>query len=182
MRRRLCFSLLGLSVLGVLGSLAGCARSFVSFEQREAWRHEAEVTCLKSGTVKETSALVRISPIEGPGICGADFPLKVAALGESSALGFADDIRPPGSIPKVNAQPRWPVAQPSYPPTSMRPRPRLRTRRSPARRCLHRLILRRALRRLMAIRPTPRRRRTITCARRRNAALRPMARRANRCR
>ena len=119
MRRRLCFSLLGLSVLGVLGSLAGCARSFVSFEQREAWRHEAEVTCLKSGTVKETSALVRISPIEGPGICGADFPLKVAALGESSALGFADDIRPPGSIPKVNAQPRWPVAQPSYPPADV---------------------------------------------------------------
>ena len=38
-------------------------------------------------------------PISGPGICGAEFPLKVAALGEgSSSFGFADDdLRPPGN-------------------------------------------------------------------------------------
>ncbi len=98
----------------VLVALAGCGRSFFQFGEREAWRHEAEVQCLKSGSVKESSALVRISRIEGPGICGADFPLKVAALGESAALGFADDVRPPGAIPNGSpaAQPRWPVAQP----------------------------------------------------------------------
>jgi hypothetical protein len=102
----------------VLGSLAGCGRSFVSFEEREVWRHEAEVQCLKSGAVKESAGLVRISPIEGPGICGADFPLKVAALGEASPLAFADDVRPPGAIPKVtgSSQPRWPVSKPQ--PTS----------------------------------------------------------------
>ncbi len=71
-----------------LGALAGCGRSFLMFAEREAWRHEAEVECLKSGAVKEGPALVRVSPIEGPGICGADFPLKVAALGESSSPGF----------------------------------------------------------------------------------------------
>ncbi|MEA2953034.1 MAG: hypothetical protein QOJ96_2554, partial [Alphaproteobacteria bacterium] len=58
----------------VLVALAGCGRSFFQVREREAWRHEAEVQCLKSGSVKETSALVRINPIEGPGICGADFP------------------------------------------------------------------------------------------------------------
>jgi hypothetical protein len=97
----------------VLVALAGCGRSFFQVREREAWRHEAEVQCLKSGSVKETSALVRINPIEGPGICGADFPLKVAALGEGAALAFADDPRPPGAIPNSSVmQPRWPVAAP----------------------------------------------------------------------
>jgi hypothetical protein len=117
MRRGAWLSLIGLTMLG---SLAGCGRSFFSFEEREPWRHDAEVSCLKSGAVKETAAVVRISPIEGPGICGADFPLKVAALGESnSVMGFADDLRPPGAIPNVkSAQPRWPVSQPPAPASS----------------------------------------------------------------
>src|SRR5258706_6358795 len=120
MRRDLGFSLIGLAFLGVLGSLAGCGRSFLSFEEREAWRHEAEVQCLKSGAVKENAARVRISPIEGPGICGADFPLKVTALGDGPAMAFADEIRPPGSIPKAGAsQPRWPVSQPSPTPAQV---------------------------------------------------------------
>ena len=73
--------------------------------ERDAWRHEAEVACLKSGQVKESAALARIQPISGPGICGADFPLKVAAIGEGSAIGFADELRPPGGIPGVARQP-----------------------------------------------------------------------------
>ncbi len=97
----------------VLVSLAGCGRGFFQSAEREPWRAEAEVACLKSGTVKENADLVRISPISGPGICGAEFPLKVAALGESSAsFGFADDVRPPAGI--GGSQPRWPVSQPSY--------------------------------------------------------------------
>jgi hypothetical protein len=53
---------------------------------------------------------VRIEPISGPGVCGAEFPLKVAALGETSgAYGFADDsMRPPADI---RNQPRWPISQ-----------------------------------------------------------------------
>ena len=92
----------------VLVSLAGCGRGFFQSAEREPWRAEAEVACLKSGAVKESPELVRIDPISGPGACGAQFPLKVAALGEGSgSFGFADDLRPPGNI--GNSQPRWPV-------------------------------------------------------------------------
>jgi hypothetical protein len=82
----------------VLVSLAGCGRGFFSAE-REPWRAEAELACLKSGAVKESPELVRIDPISGPGACGAQFPLKVAALGEGGGTyGFADELRPPANI------------------------------------------------------------------------------------
>ncbi len=99
----------------VLVSLAGCGRGFFQSEEREPWRAEAEIACLKSGAVKETADLVRISPISGPGICGAEFPLKVAAFDEgSSSFGFADDdLRPPATI---GNQPRWPISQAPQPP------------------------------------------------------------------
>jgi hypothetical protein len=94
----------------VLVSLAGCGRGFFQAE-REPWRAEAEVACLKSGAVKEGPDLVRIDPISGPGMCGAEFPLKVAALGESSGtFGFADDLRPPANIGSTRSEPRWPIA------------------------------------------------------------------------
>src|SRR5258708_16004740 len=93
----------------VFVSLAGCGHGFFQAE-REPWRAEAEVACLKSGAVKETPDLVRVEPISGPGVCGAEYPLKVAALGEASgSFGFADELRPPADI---GNQPPWPVAQP----------------------------------------------------------------------
>lgn len=108
MTRGVCLYLVG-SI--VLVSLSGCGRGFFS-EEREPWRAEAEIACLKSGAVKENAELVRIDPISGPGACGAEFPLKVAALGESSGtFGFADDdLRPPANI---GNQPRWPIGQPA---------------------------------------------------------------------
>jgi hypothetical protein len=94
----------------VLVSLAGCGRGFFQSAEREPWRAEAEVACLKSGAVKESAERVRIDPISGPGACGADFPLKVAALGEGSgSYGFAEELQPPGNI---GNQPRWPVSPP----------------------------------------------------------------------
>src|SRR5450631_1814826 len=100
----------------VLLALAGCGRSFLQGE-RAAWRHEAEVTCLKSGTVKIGVGVEQMQPIAGPGMCGADFPLKVALLGEGTAMGYADDLRPPASIPNGSVdQPRWPSSQPYYTP------------------------------------------------------------------
>jgi hypothetical protein len=118
MTRGVCWYLVGSFVLV---SLAGCGHGFFS-EEREPWRAEAEIACLKSGSVKEGPDLVRISPISGPGACGADFPLKVAALGESNgSFGFADeDLRPPAAI---GNQPRWPANQPppSPPPSSYYP-------------------------------------------------------------
>jgi hypothetical protein len=119
MSRRACLYLGGSFVLA---ALAGCGGGWL-LEQREPWRHEAEVACLKSGAVKETAVIAQLPAINGPGMCGADFPLKVAALGESAALGFADDPRPPAAIPQYS-----PVAQrspmpprygaPPYEPTS----------------------------------------------------------------
>src|SRR6478609_59439 len=101
-----------------LVTLAGCGRGIFNYAEREPWRHDAEVACLNSGTVKEGAGVVRITPIEGPGMCGADFPLKVSALGEGSALGYVDQaVRPPGAIPDGAAgaaqpmQPRWPIRQ-----------------------------------------------------------------------
>src|SRR3984957_179707 len=112
MTRGVCWYLVGSFVLV---SLAGCGRGFFS-EEREPWRAEAEIACLKSGAVKENAELVRMSPISGPGVCGAEFPLKVAALGErSGTFGFADEeLRPPALIGNA---PRWPVGQPAPPPS-----------------------------------------------------------------
>jgi hypothetical protein len=111
----------------VLVSLAGCGRGLFQSAEREPWRTEAEIACLKSGAVKENADLVRINPISGPGVCGAEFPLKVAALGESNGnFGFADELRPPAAI--GGDQPRWPGSQPlpqassqasTYPDTAM---------------------------------------------------------------
>lgn len=99
----------------VLVTLSACGRSYFMAD-REPWRREAEVACLKSGSVKESPARVRLSSIEGPGVCGADFPLKIAALGESRMLGYSDDPRPPGSIP--GADPRWPISNPRTAPSN----------------------------------------------------------------
>jgi hypothetical protein len=123
MKGRLRFYLTG-SVM--LLALAGCGRSFLQTGERASWRHEAEAACIKSGAVKIGVGVVQISPIEGPGMCGADFPLKVAALGESSAVGYADELRPPSDIPNgpsgSSAQmPRWPLNEPHYAPQPTKP-------------------------------------------------------------
>ena len=118
MVRRPRFYLLGAAALGALGTLAGCAGHNM-FAEREPWRHEAEVECMNSGAVKEGPGKVRISPIEGPGVCGADFPLKVSSLGDSVPMGYDDEPRPPGAVPGAlgagapgQVPPRWPIVQP----------------------------------------------------------------------
>jgi hypothetical protein len=114
MTRRLALYLTGTLALV---ALAGCGRGLFQVEQRAPWRAEAEAACLKSGAVKESADVVRIKSIDGPGVCGAEFPLKVAALGDSmTSLGFADDLRPPAAVGRN--QPRWPGSRPSYAATS----------------------------------------------------------------
>ncbi len=117
------FSLAGLVLLL---AVAGCGRSFMHYAERAAWRQQAEVNCLKSGAVKLSQAKVQIEPIEGPGVCGANFPLKVAALGDTAALGYAEELRPPGAIPNGSAaqMPRWPASTPNY---GAPPRPAIET-------------------------------------------------------
>lgn len=105
----------------VLVALLGCGRWF---EQRDPWRHDAEVECLQSGAVRQGLSVTLMSPIEGPGACGADFPLKVAALGAGPALGFADEPRPPAAIPGSALPPAYPrefAVSPPYPPYQRQP-------------------------------------------------------------
>jgi len=88
----------------LLLGLAGCARMW--FAEREPWRGEAETSCLKSGAVKEGPSIAIIKAIEGPGACGADYPLRVAALGDSAVLSFADEpARLSGTIQAASAAP-----------------------------------------------------------------------------
>ena len=112
---RAVYRYLGGSVLLLV--LAGCGGSW--FAEREPWRREAEEACLKSGAVREGPGVALLSPIQGPGICGADFPLKVAVLGEGSPLGYADEVRPPGLVPQSPSYQAAPNYQrtPTYQPT-----------------------------------------------------------------
>ncbi len=119
-----------LAFFALLVALAGCGRN--PFAQRDPWRHEAEIACLKSGSVKESPARVRISPIGGPGMCGADFPLKVEALGESRLLSYLDEMRPPAAIPGGPAAPNWPIAATPARPTTYEPLPPSRYGARPA--------------------------------------------------
>ena len=114
----------GLLGLVALGGLAGCKSTW--FKSREPWRREAEEQCLKAGAVKESPAIAMLKPIQGPGMCGADYPLKVVALGENEAMGYAQDLRPPGAVPQA-APPSPPPAM-SYPSRGVTSTPRCRRR------------------------------------------------------
>jgi hypothetical protein len=99
MTRGVQWSLVCFLILIALIALAGC--SHYLFAEREPWRHDAEIACLNTGVVKETPQRVRISAVSGPGICGMDYPLRVAALGDNPPLAYDAEPppRPPGAIP-----------------------------------------------------------------------------------
>jgi len=122
--------LVGSAVLAALVAVAGC--SHYMFAEREPWRHDAELACLNSGAVPDSPGRVRISAINGPGICGIDFPIKVTELGESRPLGYTDEpLRPPGAVPDgampsqfstIQSNPLPPPADATpYPPPNQQP-------------------------------------------------------------
>ena len=93
----------GVALAGLL-ALAGCGGIGNWGAERAAWRGEAETECLRSGAVKLNDGVVQMTPIDGPGMCGAEYPLKVSALGEGgSAMSYGDEIR--------RLRPRMVVAQ-----------------------------------------------------------------------
>jgi hypothetical protein len=108
MTRGVQWSLVCFFFLVALIALAGC--SHYLFAEREPWRHDAEIACLDTGAVKETPQRVRVSAISGPGICGMDYPLRVAALGDNPPLAYDSDPppRPPGNIPTGALPPDMP--------------------------------------------------------------------------
>jgi hypothetical protein len=72
----------GVKALGLAATLgaalSGCGFRFA--EPREPWRGEAEAACMRSGIVKQSSFIRPTKPIDGPGPCGADLPLRVSAF------------------------------------------------------------------------------------------------------
>jgi hypothetical protein len=122
---RVHWSLIGSLVLAGLIALAGCARQAWFGGEREPWRGEAELACLRSGAVREGPAIAVLKPINGPGMCGADYPLKVSILGEAPIAGYADEtVRPPGTIPQVMEQrPYTPASAPYQPDATYAPAP-----------------------------------------------------------
>lgn len=125
MVRGVCWYLVGSVVLGSLGVLAGCSQFFA---EREPWRRDAEVACLSSGAVREGAGKVRIQPINGPGACGADFPIKVSGLGEGASLSFGDELRPPSAIPNSAMPRRWPGEPGPYDSSAGYPSPAIEAR------------------------------------------------------
>src|SRR5579863_5981433 len=62
----------------VLLTLTGCG--LLQREERPAWRAEAEKVCLAEGRVKPSESIRELAAIDGPGVCGMEHPLRVAAL------------------------------------------------------------------------------------------------------
>ena len=92
-------------------TLAGCGRAFMQYAQREPWRRDAELTCMQAGVVKEGLGVVRIAPIEGPGIA-AQPSRRMLFLAKPARLAMPTKRSARRAIP--GAQPRWPVAPPRY--------------------------------------------------------------------
>jgi len=103
--------LLGAVAISASVALAGCGGRYL-FAERETWRRVAETECISSGAVREGPGKVRVSQIDGPGVCGIDFPLKVSSLGSAARLSFGEEPRPSGGIPNAGgeAPSRWPIA------------------------------------------------------------------------
>lgn len=102
---RLC-----LAFLASAAFLSGCG--FVKYEQREAWRGQAEIACMKAGIVKEGPTVRITKPIDGSGACGLDIPLKVQAFQNDQSLlqSFASLGVP--SLASSNADLRLTVLKP----------------------------------------------------------------------
>lgn len=75
--RRLA-SLAGIIALCVLVSSCGMG-SWFRFEKRAPWRDPANAACLKAGFARPSPYVKLIRPINGPGACGIDQPIRVSA-------------------------------------------------------------------------------------------------------
>jgi hypothetical protein len=81
--------------------VAACGRNEAA---RPEWRAEVERNCLRSGQVRITQNVMRMSPINPGGYCGADHPLRVAAFDRTNIR----TNRPlPMTCPMVAAVDRW---------------------------------------------------------------------------
>jgi hypothetical protein len=61
---------------------SGCA--LFRGEQREPWRTDAEIACLRQKRVTPSVDIVRTRTIDGPGVCGMEYPFRIQAFNEGS--------------------------------------------------------------------------------------------------
>src|SRR5215204_2937753 len=87
MRRRVLVALSALTLVGL--GLTGCG--MFRYDQREAWRTQAEEACISQKLVTQTAYMSRSSPIDGPGACGMNYPFKVAAFA-GGAIGLRSEV------------------------------------------------------------------------------------------
>lgn len=90
-------------VIGLVAfTLAACGRFW--YQKREAWRDDLESRCMRSGLVEMSQYVKRAPKIDGPGICGMNQPLKVAA-----ALKGSVEIKPQATLacPIVSTLDSW---------------------------------------------------------------------------
>lgn len=92
---------LALAALGIGVFLSGCG--FIRYETREPWRAEAELACMKSGIVKQSQFIRPTKPIDGPGPCGTDLPLKVGAFENDTQYALAM-VASAGPVPEGFSQ------------------------------------------------------------------------------
>ncbi len=85
--RRGLVAFFALSLVGL--GLTGCG--LFRFEQREPWRAQAEEACLSQRLVQPSAYMALSSKIEGPGVCGMDYPFKVSAF-NNGAVGLKSKV------------------------------------------------------------------------------------------
>ncbi|WP_084704863.1 extensin-like domain-containing protein [Beijerinckia mobilis] len=77
--------LLPLGIIAALLFVEGCSR--YQRPQRAAWRGQAERACLAQHRIRPTLFIQQARAIDGPSVCGLDYPFKVTAL-QNGAVAF----------------------------------------------------------------------------------------------
>jgi len=73
---------------GLCMLVTGCAFNFLGFERRDVWRAQADRACMAQHP--ESYFIRQASAINGKGVCGMQYPLKVGAL-EDGTIGVGPD-------------------------------------------------------------------------------------------
>jgi hypothetical protein len=105
MGARIAYLAAGIAVAACLGALVGCAGGGTfNSGQRAPWRQQAEDACVAGGAVRASASVVQMTPIDGPGVCGLERPLRVSGLS-----GGAVAVSPPALIgcPLTAGLDRW---------------------------------------------------------------------------
>jgi len=105
MGARFAYLAAGIAVAACLVALLGCAGGGTFNDgQRAPWRQQAEDACVASGAVQASAYVVQMTPIDGPGVCGLERPLRVSGLAGGSVA-----VSPPALIgcPLTAALDRW---------------------------------------------------------------------------